>query len=141
MAKVFPQKFGKNSVNFCKASSKLHYSAKVLQMFNAKMFNSQLTDLYYISLFSTRKPDRVRNTPPQTTPSSTGALAIASQGDKSVMILSTQGNAGEEGGVVTLLGVYVENGFHNEVKFIFFTDLITNCIKRKNFLSFLIWYR
>ena len=35
-------------------------------------------------------------------------------------LLSTQGNAGEEGGVVTLLGVYVENGIHNEVKFIFF---------------------
>ena len=88
-------------------------------MFNAKMFNSQLTDLYYISLFSSRKPDGIRNTTlPQTTTSSAGALAIASQGDKSVVILTTQGNAGEEGGVVTLLGVYVENGIHNQVNFI-----------------------
>ena len=89
-------------------------------MFNAKMFNSQLTDLYYISLFSSRKPGGIRNTTlPQTTPLSTGALAIASQGDKSVVILTTQGNAGEEGGVVTLLGVYVENGIHNEVNIYF----------------------
>ena len=84
------------------------------------MINSQLTDLYYISLFSSRKPDGIRNTtPPQTNPSSAGALSIASQGDKSVVILSTQGNAGEEGGVVTLLGVYVENGIHNEVNIYF----------------------
>ena len=87
-------------------------------MFNAKMFNSQLTDLYYISLFSSRKPDGIRNTTlPQTKPSSTGALAMASRGDKSVVILTTQGNAGEEGGVVTLLGIYEEKGIHNEVKF------------------------
>ena len=89
-------------------------------MFDSKMINSQLTDLYYISLFSSRKPDGIRNTTPiQSTPSSTGAFAIASQGDKSVVILSTQGNAGEEGGVVTLLGVYVENGIHNEVHIFF----------------------
>ena len=82
------------------------------------MINSQLTDLYYISLFSSRKPDGIRNTTlPQTTPSSAGALSISAQGDKSVVILTTQGNAGEEGGVVTLLGIYEEKGIHNEVKF------------------------
>ena len=87
-------------------------------MFNSKMINSQLTDLYYISLFSSRKPGGIRNTtPPQTTPSSAGALSMSTKGDKSVVILSTQGNAGEEGGVVTLLGVYEEKGIHNEVKF------------------------
>ena len=89
-------------------------------MFDSKMINSQLTDLYYISLYSSRKPDRIRNTtPPQTTPSSAGALSITLQGDKSVVILSTQGNAGEEGGVVTLLGIYMEKGIHNKVNIYF----------------------
>ena len=84
------------------------------------MINSRLTDLYYISLYSSRKPDGIRNTtPPQTTPSRAGALAMSTKGDKSVVILSTQGNAGEEGGVVTLLGVYVEKGIHNKVNIYF----------------------
>ncbi len=85
-------------------------------MFNSQMFNSQLTDLYYISLYSSKKPDGIRNmAPTQTTPSSAGASAIFPQDDKSVVILSSQGNACEEGGVVTLLGIYEEKGIHCEV--------------------------
>ena len=38
-----------------------------------------------------------------------------------------QGQSGEEGGVVTLLGVYVENGIHNEVNFIVIVNKLVCC--------------
>ena len=68
--------------------------------------NWQMSDLYYISLYS---------------PSNSRAEeAIASQSSDedsgtSFVILSSQGNAGEESGVVPLLGLYQEKGIHLEV--------------------------
>ena len=68
--------------------------------------NCQMADLYYISLYSS--------------PNLRAEEAIVSQSsdednDKSFVILSSQGNAGEESGVVPLLGLYQEKGIHLEV--------------------------
>ena len=89
--------------------------------------NSELTDLYYISLYSSRKPDEeTRELASSASASSSvssvkasGAVAVAATKGDSIMILTSQGNAGEESGVVTLLGIYEEKGIHNEVMFIF----------------------
>ena len=78
--------------------------------------NSELTDLYYISLYSSRKPDEeTRELASSSSVKPSGAVAATIGG--SVVILTSQGNAGEESGVVTLLGIYEEKGIHNEVKF------------------------
>ena len=73
--------------------------------------NCQMTDLYYISLYSS--------------PNSRAEEAIVSQSideniDSSYVILSSQGNAGEESGVVPLLGLYQEKGIHFEVILLYF---------------------
>ena len=80
--------------------------------------NSELTDLYYISLYSSRKPDEeTRELASSSSVKPSGAVAATIGG--SVVILTSQGNAGEESGVVTLLGVYEEKGIHNEVNIYF----------------------
>ena len=39
----------------------------------------------------------------------------ASEADSPYVVLSSEGNAGEEAGVVSLLGLYQEQGLHSEV--------------------------
>ena len=78
------------------------------------LLNSELTDLYYISLYSSRKPNE-ELTPVKSSESTRGAVAVAATKGGSVVILSSQGNACEEGGVVTLLGIYEEKGIYSEV--------------------------
>ena len=78
------------------------------------LLNSELTDLYYISLYSSRKPNE-NMTPVKSSESARGAVTVAATKGGSVVILSSQGNACEEGGVVTLLGIYEEKGIHCEV--------------------------
>ena len=87
------------------------------------LLNSELTDLYYISLYSSRKPDEETRELASSASSSVSSVkasgAVAATKGDSLVILTSQGNAGEESGVVTLLGIYEEKGIHNEVMFIF----------------------
>ena len=96
------------------------------------LLNSELTDLYYISLYSSRKPNE-NMTPVKSSESARGAVTVAATKGGSVVILSSQGNACEEGGVVTLLGIYEEKGIHCEViEIVPLFDIFQNQISNKS---------